>query len=168
MSELPEKRNFIEKRPGNINYADERGSYPGCHLKFFPDSAGVNAFFAENANLLVVKLDATSDGLFVLYTNQLDSEDLEEFNEFSRAWMNHKQERDAAKAKTQAEKERSQKAAEDDVKALIELGKKCRDNHGKQTKQSTKTKVLDVEEAKALLGEALGIDVDAMYPGAKK
>jgi hypothetical protein len=133
-STLPEERSFIVNRPGQINKV---GGYVGCALLQFSSPLSVNDFFKEHANLLVVDIWVTPMpyAITVLYTNALDNVELEEFNAFSREWSIKKRERDAERAKAERERATKQDAAEAEVRALVEKGKKCRDNHDAVLKQ---------------------------------
>lgn len=142
---LPEERRFIINRPGNVNYADIRGSYPGCKVAVFADATEVNEFFTAHANLLVTFVAPSPHGIVVLYTNNLSGEDLEEFNEFSRAWSLHQRERAAKREAAKAEAARKQQEAEAETRRLLVLGKKCEEHHAKIEKQLAELKQLRKE-----------------------
>lgn len=156
---LPQNRRLIINRPGHINVATDKGNYPGCRLAFFhhegfveglmpedktaleqqvresglnypvsvPDM--VNLYFSHRANLLVVDIIPTQDGLWVEWTNQLEGNTVSLFTKFSQAWsaveqaiMDRDAEEKEAELKAQADKEAEEKA-------LITLGKNVRDQN---------------------------------------
>jgi len=147
---IPRQREMVLNRPGNINWAGERGAFPGCRLVEFTsdgayglsdedattlvaqsgsmrrDAASLaNLYFKHRANLLVVNTWVDSGGSFwVLITNQMEGDELDDFQEYSRFVSEHMEEyrtkRDLRKRKVDEDK----LAQEADDKALIELGKK--------------------------------------------
>jgi len=146
---IPESRRFILNRPGNINFADTRGSYPGCKLAVFANAEEVNEFFTAHANLLVTFIAPGTSSIAVLYTNQLDGDDLKEFQDFSREWVLHKRERDAKRADEDREAAKRQQEAEAETRRLLALGKKCEEHHKKIDAQLQELKQLKKESRNA-------------------
>lgn len=138
---LPEKREFVISRPGHINYAEARGNYIGCKMMTFTHTyangaAGVtatenmNEFFRQHANLLVVGIWPFERHVDVLYTNTLEGEELEEFNEYSRSVALHMADWKRERAERRSKRDEATAAAESEVKRLVAKGKKCEVDHG--------------------------------------
>lgn len=156
---LPKKRDVIINRPGNINYAGDRGHFPGCRIVLFGNDGvygleaadsekfysqvgaestpgepwnpakAVNTYFKYRANLLTVAVSAGADGIVVVFTNQLEDEELDEFQEFTREWGNKQREREAKRAEEAQKKRDEEKARNEEMNALVALGKKARDHN---------------------------------------
>lgn len=104
-------RSVYEKFPGHISMASDRANFSGCRFvefrpegpyglekedeeAYFEDEAvdefefavqHANAYFARRANLLCLERTPVGNGgILCTITTQLDSEDLEEFQEVSR------------------------------------------------------------------------------------
>lgn len=107
-------KTVMDKLPGHITWASDRGSFSGCRAITFMagDVAGLtdedrrqfeaelreaklelhsclpatlmNAYFSKRANLLVVAMTSDVGEFTVLVTTQMDDDDLEEFQEVSR------------------------------------------------------------------------------------
>lgn len=159
MTTIPVKRELAIKRPGNINYAANGGSYPGSRVLTFYDGGKVdgleaadrqalrkqaeedgmtgdnsaaaycNLYFKHRANLLTVAVIPDCGALIVLYTNHLEDEELEYF-------QRHADEVAKVMAKWEEDKAARLEAErlEADRKAkenevLIELGRKVRDHN---------------------------------------
>lgn len=132
---IPEQREWTLKRPGNINFADARGAYPGCKLVDFATTDEANEFFKDRAGLLVVDYQVGNSGrVFMLISKQMDEQEMEEFNEYQsivgakmREWNER---RDAEKksaaeaaAKEKADRELFLKEAKQAVKEIADLRK---------------------------------------------
>lgn len=130
-STLPEKRSFVLNRPGHINFSDGRASAVGSKLTRFDNTNQLNAFFRDNANLLVVALWPSNDHIDCLYTNVLDKEEQEEMMEFQREWAVKSEEREKAKAKARRDAEAAKQKAEADVRELVGVGRNCKEHHAK-------------------------------------
>ncbi len=154
---IPKRRDLILNRPGNINYAGERGSFPGCRLVEFTSQGGVNGleeadfnkfraqldaakvdgladisastvanlYFQHRANLLIVQATVDAGGSFwVLYTNQLEGDEMEDFQEYSRFVSAHMEEFREKRAAKRAKEQEAEEAIKAEAAQLIELGKK--------------------------------------------
>lgn len=144
---IPEKREFTINRPGFINWSDGKSNYPGSHLKEFHNTSegsatdAVNKFFTERANLLTVSMWIDYSGvIYVLYTNMLEGEELEEFQEHSRALTLHMQEWREARVARKREAARRANEAEEEIKRKVRLAEHCEKNHGRAEKKAKKEK----------------------------
>lgn len=119
---IPEQREWVLDRPGNINFADPRGSYPGCRLMSFATEQEANEFFTNKAGLLVVDVQIGGSGrIFMMVSKQMDDDELEEFQEYgSTVQLHMRQWREARDAKKAADKEAEQKAEADEAAFLKE------------------------------------------------
>jgi hypothetical protein len=72
--------------PGKINYANKYGHQTGSRVRHFFTAWGMNRWFESpgNTNLLVVEIIPSFLGLYVMYTNVLTREELEEFDMVNR------------------------------------------------------------------------------------
>lgn len=90
----------------------------------------LNLYFKHRANLLTVALFGTGGGdITVVFTNQLEDEELEEFQEFTQEWGAKQREREAKRAEEAQKKKDEEKARNEEMNALITLGKKARDHN---------------------------------------
>lgn len=137
---IPEKREMVIKRPGFINWSDGKSNYPGSLLKGFFNVESLNEFFRQNANLLTVGMWFTKDGIYVLYTNMLEGEELEEFNEYSRAVSIHMAEWRRERAEAKLKSERRQSEAEAEVKRKLQIADQCEKNHAGLIEENRKLK----------------------------
>ena len=118
---IPEVREWVLQRPGNINYADPRGAYPGCKLVHFDSVDEANDFFTNRAGLLVLNIDVTQSGIWMLISKQMDEEEMEEMNEYSTHVNAKMQEFRARKdAEKQAAADAEKKAADEQAAFLKE------------------------------------------------
>lgn len=149
---IPRGRGYAIKRPGNIAWAAENGNYPGCRLiRVTPtgvwgvDAAAdlavrtavgcgdglepvpyVNEFFRQHGGLLVVNMQVDEMGITLLYTNQLEGEELEEFQEASSALAEHMEKWRAKREEEKAAALALKAQHEAEYDALVALGKKVR------------------------------------------
>jgi len=138
--------------PGHIRYSCHRdgGSYSGSLLKRFISETGYegsvhavdacNAFFAAHENLTVLDMWVHEHEVVALYTNFMDAEELEDFNDAAeelRGIMARKRE-ERARAKLDAASEEEKVRAE--AKRLQEVGRKCEQNHGKKMRKGKATR----------------------------
>lgn len=133
-------RDLISDRaPGKLNMAGEvRGHYSHTAVKEFASINGpldkqINDWAAEwPVPYLVCDIKYSPPYALVIYTINLDDEDIQEMND-------HAEEieqvlagkRAARKAKKAAEAEAAKKVHEEEAE-LIKLGRRCRDNHSKK------------------------------------
>lgn len=185
---LPKRRDLVLNRPGNINYADARGSYPGCRYIEFSDYGtvtglepedeakfkmqteaarqgnqaltaveGLNLYLKHRANLLTIKLDTLSNGrIRMLYTNQLEDDELENFHETSRFIHQHMEEFKAKKAEQRQAAEAAEAARRKDLAELAELGKKERDGNFIKRARDAEEKVAKLEKENTRLRRKIG------------
>lgn len=120
--------------PGHINIANERGFFHGCTCVRFANEMAMNAYFADRKNVLVVDIKPDANGgVYVFYTKQLDGEEEQEFEHFSREMGWHMKEwREKRTASKERERE-IREAAAAEAERLHKLGKKCEsDKHIEQ------------------------------------
>lgn len=152
-TQLPKQREMVINRPGNINYAGQRGHFPGCRIIQFAASGDVygledadfkkyeeqriadlqepsaadamNLYFKHRGNLLVIEQFVDKAGtIYCLFTNTLEGEELEEFQEYSNIVsqkMEEFRQKREAKKQEQIDKQLAQEAED---RELLELGKK--------------------------------------------
>jgi hypothetical protein len=138
-----------EEYPGKINFADVRGNYPGCAAIEFRDAIEMNSFFADNPNRLVVAVFPTQRRFMggvvefyitCLYTKILTDEEIAEFNEVQsearRLIDERKAKREAARKLIEEEKVKQLQ----EQKRLLDLGRKCEENHGGLVEENRKLK----------------------------
>lgn len=114
--------------------------------------AYVNEFFRQQGGLLVVDLHVHPNGaVSVLYTNQLEGEELEEFQEFSHTVSAHMQEWRRKRDEAKAEEEQKKLRAMDDARELIEMGKKAKEHNLFAKLRDLEAKLKDMTEWKAAL-----------------
>lgn len=148
---IPEKREFVIDRPGFINYAEARGNYSGCFLRTFTGMSGngvdnqsqsateeLNEFFRQRANLLVVGIWRSGSVIDVLYTNTLEGEELEEFNEYSRSISIHMAEWRKERAERKAKREQKEVDAQAEIKRKLQQAEHCEKNHGALERKAKK------------------------------
>jgi hypothetical protein len=166
-TKIPRQREFVLKRPGNINYTGEKGSYPGCRLvqcggasimrggsiwvygleeedllrfteqlekeREEADKARgefraielVNLYFKHRANLLTLEVESGhGDSIYVMFTNQIEDDEADEFLEASRFLEDHMQAFREKKAAKKHEADEAKAKAETELKELAELGRK--------------------------------------------
>ncbi len=129
-TEVKEDVKTIVQKPGHINYRSDVGAFSGCAAKFFADTDAMNAFFAAHTNLLVTDiLLSASNGLVVLYTNQLTEEEMTDFTEFSKEVNLKMEQRKKERRAAAIKQEEAQKAAEVELKRVLEVGRKCEEHH---------------------------------------
>lgn len=152
---LPRKRELAINRPGNINWAGEKGAYPGCRLievhgegiegleqadqdnftKQVEDDGGfakhdvaslANLFFKHRANLLSINTCIDAAGSFwVLYTNQLEGDELEDFQEYSSFVSAHMEEYREKRAAARAKEDEARVAQGKTLEDLAILGRQA-------------------------------------------
>lgn len=110
--------------------------------------AYVNEFFRQQGGLLVVDLHVHQDGaVSVLYTNQLEGEELEEFQEFSHTVSAHMQEWRRKRDEAKAEEEQKKLRVEADARELLELGKKAKEHNLFGKLRDLEAKLKDVADS---------------------
>jgi hypothetical protein len=118
----------MNKGPGHINVAHERGYFVGCKVFTFDNAEALNEFFAENKTLLCVDIYEAWGKLAVLVHRVIEAEEMAQYQEFSKQvdakmqeWKQKQAEasqaEDIRKAKEQAE-----------LKRLAEVGKNYENN----------------------------------------
>jgi hypothetical protein len=145
---------------GPIHISGEiNGSYTFARAVEFDTADEMNAFFESMTNVVVVKVFARGDSIFVLYTRELTREELEDIQEWDKQRRNFF----AQRAAERREKKRSELLEEhkkaEETERLAEAGKKCLDHHGHLVKQLRKLRQgkLSAEDA-ATLDQAMGAD----------
>lgn len=141
MSDTPvQDRPLFRQWNGKVSFASERGHFPESKALSFNSVDDLNKWFEQNPGFLVVELLAMKglmgDSLVAIITKQLsDPEELAAFearsqfvNEQMAKW---KEERDAAK---EAEVKRKETEERERIR-LVNLGRKCEENHGKKAKE---------------------------------
>lgn len=155
---LPVNRNFAIKRPGHIAWAAENGNYPGCRLlvaqvdanggllvdgasdeesqRIFDSNTTIdspadyiNEFFRQHGGLLVVHMSVGPRSVAVLFTNQLEGEELEEFNEFSATISLHMQEWRKKRDEEKEAQRMKELEVQQEAKEILELGKKAKEHN---------------------------------------
>ncbi len=139
---------LLDKYPGHIAWATDRGSFSGCrnivfryglvegleaedHARFKEEMKALkqdhdspadllNLYFSTRGNLLIVDKQSNATAIDVLVTTQLDAEDLAELQEHQRLNEDHMREWRAKRA--QAREEEEAQVAE--IKRLAEVGRK--------------------------------------------
>lgn len=144
------RKTLYDRRPGHINLASDRANFAGCRYITFSEwgPSGleeadakqfaaevdalsndreytredyINLYFSHRANLLVLEMHTIDDEVGMLITNQLDDEDMEEFQEVQQRVnleMREWREKRAERAKADEELARENKR-------LIEVGKRA-------------------------------------------
>ncbi len=141
--------------PGHIKYASQKdgGKYVGCKLQWFEDTKAVNEFFEKQSNLVVIEMwpnrESLGDGTYtswnVLYTNQMEREEMELYLQLQDAYARVKDDlmRERALAKQKEEEELVKEEKEMD--RLVAIGKKCRSNHGKTERLAQRIAELEAQ-----------------------
>jgi hypothetical protein len=117
---------------GSISYAQPggKGDYPGAVCKKFWSVWGYNRFFTKNESMLVIDVTYVPVllGLFtkviVMYTNQLNEEEMADMNEVSREVEFKMAERRLERAKYKEEQSVKVSEAQTEVARLAEIGRK--------------------------------------------
>lgn len=133
--------------PGHIKYASQKdgGKYVGCKMEFFAGTGDLNAFFKEQSNLVVIELFPHQGGWHVLYTNQLEREEMEMYLELQDAYVKVKDDLLRKRALARMEEEAELDKQEDELERLSTLGKKCEANHGKLEKMAARIQELEAK-----------------------
>lgn len=199
---IPRKRELVLKRPGNINFVGDKGSFPGARLVLFggalQDAGGlllevagleeedydnfvvqvedelkslerrktlrptelVNLYFKHRANLLVLDIESLPSAVRVLFTNQLEDDEVDEFQEASKFLEDHMQ---AFREKKEAKRREAAEAkakADAELKELAELGRKEREfnfiGQVRELKEELEKARKELNRAKKKLGEKAG------------
>lgn len=118
----------LNKGPGHINVAHERGYFVGCKVFEFDSADAVNKFFEENKTLLCVDIYEAFGKLAVLVHRVIEPEEMQQYQEFSRQVDSKMQEWKAQAAKAaQAEDVRKVKE-QAELRRLAEVGKHYENN----------------------------------------
>lgn len=128
-----------DRAPGHLNLAgDVRGHYAYSAVKEFK---AINGPLDEQINkwaetmpvpYLVAAIHYAPPSCLLVYTLNLDQEDIQEMNDHAEEIDRILAEKRAIRAaKKKADEEAAQKVFEEEAK-LIELGRRCRDNHSKK------------------------------------
>lgn len=138
--------------PGHIKYASQKdgGKYVGCRLEGFTNVEAVNEFFERNSNLVVIEMfpPRSSDGAWtVLYTNQLEREEMEMYLQLQEAYTKVKEDLLRSHALARAKEEEELDKQEAELERLSTLGKKCEANHGKLEKMREERDALLTQHA---------------------
>lgn len=133
--------------PGHIKYASQKdgGKYVGCLLRGFGSTAEVNDFFRENSNLVVIEMWPMADGYDVLYTNQLEREEMELYLELQDAYSKVKENLFRDREVKRREEEAKMDNEEKELKRYVTLGQKCENNHGKLEKMAERIAELEAQ-----------------------
>lgn len=153
---LPARRDLILKRPGNINYAAENGSFAGCRVVTFggerqwsgmeadDDEAfkrqgggadgmspvdQLNLYFKHRANLTVVAIIPTMTNVTCIFTNFMEGEELEDFQMVTEKIQGEMDKLKAEREEKKAKDAEAKQAKEKEDKALIELGRKAKEHN---------------------------------------
>lgn len=199
---IPRKRELVLKRPGNINFVGDKGSFPGARLISFESTSTsegkpvhafgleeedllkfrdqvederkvtevgpadfrpeelVNLYFKHRANLLVLHVEHTLSSVRVLFTNQLEDDEIDEFQEASKFLEDHMQAYREKKAAKQREAATAKAEAEAELKELAELGRKEREFNFiaqvRELKEELEKVRKELNRAKKKLGEKAG------------
>lgn len=152
---VPEDRRLFIESPGWMNYAQPGGGYPGCRVcsihsvnnrlvisgldpkdaaKFVEQLAearadspaeAFNLYFMHRANLLLTFMSAYSDGITFAFTNNLEGERLERFQEASRRIAREMDEWEQAQQERKAKEFAEAEAKGKELERLAELGRKA-------------------------------------------
>lgn len=117
---------------GKLLFANERGQFSHCAIKYFPDAKGVGDFFKQpgNDSLMIVEMQPHQDGgLTVIYTRTISDEELREMALFNQAWLEEKAKRLAVELEAEEKAEEERKAAEAEANRLRIVGRKCEEHH---------------------------------------
>ena len=151
---LARDRELVLKRPGNINYAAEHGSFAGSRLVTFGGlqtsgletddavafaqqvkDAGVttaaeamNLYFKHRSNLTVVAVIPDSDLIHCIFTNFMEGEELDDFKFVTEKIQSEMDKLREERNKKKDEAAKAKQEKEQDDKALIELGRKAREH----------------------------------------
>jgi len=137
--------------PGHIKYASQKdgGKYVGCKLEFFAGTGEVNGFFEEQSNLVVIEMWPMNGGWHVLYTNQLEREEMELYLQLQEAYANVKNDLMRKNALAKMEEEKALDVQEAELNRLVAIGKRCEGNHGKLEKMAARIADLEAQLATA-------------------
>jgi hypothetical protein len=150
---IPKDREFVLKRPGNINWASERGSFAGSRAIVFTrvgalglesddaekftvqmsetvgagsPAANANLYFKHRANLLVVNYHVDVQGdIHCLITNHLENDELEEFQEYQNAMAVHMREWHQKREDAKRKREEAEEKEAKEHDDLLLMGKKA-------------------------------------------
>lgn len=118
----------MNKGPGHINVAHERGYFVGCKVFTFDSADALNDFFTENKTLLCVDIYEAWGKLAVLVHRVIEAEEMAQYQEFSKQVDSKMQEWKAKQAEV-AQAEDVRKAKElAELKRLAEVGKNYENN----------------------------------------
>jgi hypothetical protein len=141
--------------PGHIKYASQKdgGKYVGCKLESFRSVKDINEFFEKQSNLVVIEMFPPDSGMLwhVLYTNQLEREEMELYLQLQDAYATVKNNLMREHALKRREEEEALVVEEKEMDRLVALGKKCESNHGKLEKAQQRIAELE-QQLIAVLG----------------
>jgi hypothetical protein len=141
MSDIPvQKRVTYQEWDGKLSFASERGHFPESKALSFDSAEALNKWVTENPGFLCVELltmkGLMGDKLVAVLTKQMsDPEELAAYEAradiINTEMSKWRAERDAAK---EAEVRRKEDEERERVR-LVNLGRKCEENHGKKAKE---------------------------------
>lgn len=146
---------------GKMAVADVRGTYSNAAVKLFYANTlaaledNINGFYRENPGLIVVNMhymiDAAANHVVAAYTHssQLSDEYIAELNEVQQEVSALMAERKAKRleAELKADEEEAERLKAE--RALIEVGKKCKEHHAPLVEENRKLKEVNKKLAKA-------------------
>lgn len=118
----------LNKGPGHINVAHERGYFVGCKVFTFESAEELNKFFEENKTLLCVDIYEAWGKLAVLTHRVIEAEEMAQYQEFSRqvdAKMQEWKQKQAEASQAEAVRAAKEQA---ELKRLAEVGKNYENN----------------------------------------
>lgn len=118
----------MNKGPGHINVAHERGYFVGCKVFTFDSADALNAFFEENKTLLCVDIYEAWGKLAVLVHRVIEQEEMAQYQEFSKQVDSMMQKWKEKQAESKLADDARAAAEAKELKRLAEVGKNYENN----------------------------------------
>jgi hypothetical protein len=127
--------------PGHINVDLTDTAASSCRALGFSGTQQMNEFFErEGDGLIVVYIGVMSDGIVALVAQTMSDEERQELMEVQYLVAEQMEVRRKAREEAKAKAGEATRKLEEDRRALVELGRKCRDNHAAVIEENTRLK----------------------------
>jgi proline racemase len=121
------------------------GHYSKCSVKEFmgfdgPIDKAINGFFEVNRGFLVVDVKYGGSNALVFYTKTLDDRETHVLTKYAQALEDKVREELAAEEAEEEKRLQAEELKKDAERQLIELGRRCQENHGAVIEENRKLK----------------------------
>lgn len=125
---------------GDINFMAGRENVSNCRALHFFTARGMNKWFANNHGYLVVQAGSNFWGHNLIVGKVLSDEEYAEMMEIMELVNIERDKRAQARREQEDKRKEAEEAAKQEQLDLLELGKKCRENHAAIIEENRKMK----------------------------